>query len=166
MSASCIVKLELDINICAVAFCPFKDLEHYLAVGAYQLDEQTQSRTGALFLYCHSAVDNTLTECARVSTCGIFDLRWFELEGRPWLASATSDGSIQTYRLVDSHKDEEPLACGRMDVRVSAETMVTSVDAQRVNPDSGRQLCFSTSTGRVGLATVTALLPESFHLVS
>src|SRR5665213_592484 len=78
-----------------------------VAVGNYQLDEQTGKKTGCVYLYEHKQTDNnntststhTLHQHAQANTSAIFDMRWSyqPIEQQTLLASADAQGQVSLY---------------------------------------------------------------------
>lgn len=115
-------ELTLDLNADVAEWCPTPNYTDILAAGTYQLNEQTQTREGILYLYSlrrnsshqreqlqqHGTVVTSSLYSLHVSATlplpGIFDLSW-----QPWnntlqskdplLTAALADGSIRLFRL-------------------------------------------------------------------
>lgn len=98
---ACHQELLLDLNSDCAEFCPLEGYHNLLAVGTYQLNEDTQQRQGRLHLYslrvdCEQQAPQ-LKQTVTLDTSGIFDVQWTLLPGRnaPCLGLALADGTLR-----------------------------------------------------------------------
>lgn len=93
---------HLDGNADAVEFCPHDSYRHVLAASTYTLQEGDQpNRAGSVSLFSVDAEARHLEMSHRVSTAGIFDIKWNPVGGHssPLLAQADADGYLRIHRL-------------------------------------------------------------------
>ncbi|XP_030022222.1 diphthine methyltransferase [Manduca sexta] len=96
----------------SVEWCPIEPYRDVLVCGTYQLDnkeqEQTspkQKRIGRIYLF---VINDNITEISPIETIdtpGILDQKWSQwpIQNHPTLATVTSDGTLQLYRLIDNN---------------------------------------------------------------
>lgn len=80
-------------------FCPCPGQQQCLVVGTYQLNEQTQTRSGHLLTYEVNASAQHSTQHTRQASAlisaGVFDLAWSTEQTAPVLAAALSNGNVR-----------------------------------------------------------------------
>lgn len=99
----------LDGNADVVEFCPHYPFHHILAAGTYTLQEGTQPhRAGSISLFSTDPVVGLELLC-RVSTVGVFDIKWSPSGEtmHPLLAQADADGCIGLYNLSKTETENE-----------------------------------------------------------
>lgn len=142
--------METGLTADAVAFCPHGGRHHLLACGCYELikDEEPARRVGRLFLLDASKGAHVLQ---KIDGPGVLDCAWLpKHHGTPLLATASSEGGANLYRLADESDTLQPeasgfVACEGSDVCI---TLDWSVSAQ------SPLLALSSTAGMVHVCSV------------
>lgn len=96
--------INLDLNTDVTEWCPTPNWQSVLAVGTYQLNQETKIRDGRLYLYnlCSDGASPSpalhLQQSTTLDMPGIFDLRWDTSSQSPILAAALADGSVRLFQ--------------------------------------------------------------------
>ena len=149
----------LDAPGSCLQYCPCPGLQHCIALGTYQLHEDSQTRTGDVSVYCLDAGDQSILQAARVETPGVFDLSWSSTHDQPLLATGLADGRAQCFSLI--------LSDNQLELRADADTtcfegsMVACVDFNRAHGGVERTLVVSSSDGKLGM--VQQVSPADQH---
>jgi diphthine methyl ester acylhydrolase len=160
-------EIMLDLHADVVAWCPSPGSEDVLAVGTYQLNEETRLRDGRLYLY-ELAEDGpgsdsttcavSLRQLATVDVPGIFDLCWKPWSAQPLLAAALSDGSLRLFAV--SRSSEGDTSCVELAASPAREdSLATCVDYSRAGNSPGSLVAASFSCGSLQVFQVRKLSP-------
>lgn len=160
----------LAVNADSTEFCPLDTLQHMLAVGTYELEEETQTRYGELYVYhlkklpanC-SDQDNDSShypewqmQCVQTfPVSGIFDMKWQPVQPAR-LVAACADGSL--HAMVVQQADDSCQVTRQQAVQVSDKGMAVSLDIAA----SGQQVVSSSSDGSLSVLQVFERLPRTF----
>jgi hypothetical protein len=97
-----------EFNADCAEFCPFDPFTELLAVGTYQLDEDSGRRHGKLYLYSlqqqQQAESHVLQEEATMDMPGIFDLQWAQIDpnaASPAIGAGLADGTLRIVGTAD-----------------------------------------------------------------
>ena len=162
----------LAVNADSTEFCPLETLRRILAVGTYELDVNSQTRHGLLYLYhlqrapanCRDpAADSSQVQKWRMqrvqtfSMPGIFDMKWQPIQPARLLA-ACADGRLHVLLV---HQAEDACQITRQQaVQVSDKAMAVSLDVS----SSGQQVVSSLSDGSLStLQVLLVFLKSRFH---
>ena len=156
----------LPLHADSTEFCPLDTLQQILAVGTYELVEETQTRHGELCVYrletASGNCDNQDAESShipawqmqRIETfpmSGIFDLKWQPVQPAR-LMVACADGNLHV--LAVQQAGEDCKVTRQQAVPVSDKGMAVSLDIAA----SGQQVVSSSSDGSLSVLQVTAHL--------
>lgn len=148
----------LAVNADSTEFCPLKSLQHVLAVGTYQLDEKTQTRSGNLYMYCLEqasvncsapnagcdVIPEWQMQCVQTfPMSGILDMKWQPVQPARLLA-ACADGSLHVLMV---QPDDKAIHVTRQQAVKASDTMALSLDIN----DLGRQVISSSSDGSLSV---------------
>lgn len=103
---------KLDGNADAVEFCPHEGYHHVLAASTYTLQEGDKpTRNGSISVFNVDAEEGKLDLFCRLSTAGIFDIKWSPVGGNvgPLLAQADADGCVKVYCLESGFSESKGL---------------------------------------------------------
>lgn len=142
----------LESSGSTLQFCPAPDLEHCLAVGSYQLDEATQTRSGAIYLWSLQALSQeprTLPLLSTRSVAGVFDLKWSELPDHPLLAAGLSNGSVVCSSLGPGSDAGQPELCTASQAQCFDGAMCCCIDFLPGDRSCG--MAVSSSDGKLGM---------------
>lgn len=155
----------LAVNADSTEFCPLDTLQQILAVGTYELDEETQTRYGELCVYrletasgnCNSQDAESICIPAwwmqRIQTfpmSGIFDMKWQPVQPAR-LIVACADGSLHVLAVQQAGNDCK--LTRQQAVQVSDTGMAVSLDIAAL----GWQVVSSSSDGSLSVLQVSHL---------
>ncbi|GIL46044.1 hypothetical protein Vafri_3131 [Volvox africanus] len=154
----------LDFNADCAEFCPLPGLNYLLALGTYQLLEETQERLGrcylrALQLSGAAEQPQGSTNAGSLDMPGIFDLKW-----RPpacdtrkaMLGAALADGTVRLMEVF-----EDGAAVTRPQLRLQSQVaacssgMCLSLDWQAAHGGAVARIATSSSAGTLSLLQAT-----------
>ena len=159
----------LAVNADSTEFCPLDTLQHILAVGTYELEEETQTRFGELYVYhlkklpANCSVQNADSshtpewqmQCVQTfPVSGIFDMKWQPMQPAR-LVAACADGSLHV--LAVQQAGDSCQVTRQQAVQVSDRGMAVSLDIAA----SGQQVVSSSSDGSLSVLQVFARLPRT-----
>ncbi|URE46181.1 WD domain, G-beta repeat [Musa troglodytarum] len=142
----------LDGNADVVEFCSHYPFHHILAAGTYTLQEGTQPhREGSISLFSADPVVGLELLC-RVSTVGVFDIKWSPSGEsiHPLLAQADADGCIGLYNLSKTETENEGSILKEVCSEKVSSSMCLCVDWK----PSGSSVCLGLSDGSICMVTV------------
>ena len=87
------------LTACSVECCDHPALGRLVALGTYQLNQDTGLREGQVELGLVRASDNVSYESQHIldTGSGVLDMKWSNHENNPLLATAQSDGKVCVY---------------------------------------------------------------------
>ena len=156
----------LAVNADSTEFCPLDTLQQILAVGTYELEEETQTRHGELCIYrletASGNCNNQDAESSRIPAwqmqrietfpmSGIFDLKWQPVQPARLMA-ACADGSLHVLAVQQAGDDCQ--VTRQQAVQVSDKGMAVSLDIAAL----GQQVVSSSSDGSLSVLQVIAHL--------
>lgn len=159
-------KATLAVNADSTEFCPLDTLQQILAVGTYELEEETQTRHGELCVYrletASGNCDNQDAASSRIPAwqmqrietfplSGIFDLKWQPVQPAR-LMVACADGSLHVLAVQQAGNGCQ--VTRQQAVQVSDKGMAVSLDIDAL----GQQVVSSSSDGSLSVLQVVAHL--------
>lgn len=152
-------EITLDLNADVTEWCPVLHYHNILAAGTYELNEETKTREGLLYLYTLSSDVSSprLEQQATHKLPGIFDLRWHRTSDKCILAASLADGSVRIFQKTPDDDVFDVAQSGTS--QPHPDSMAVSVEFCYWQDDAQTKVAASYSCGSLELFQVCLYFP-------